>query len=153
MDNFESLIQEFGTATGIENMQPDQDGAVQFLIDDKLPVFIQPDRERKYLSIYAVVGLVDETVPGPLMLELLTASLFGREANGASFAIEESMGQIVLQHHERLDGLTYSEFEQVLHGFVDAAEAWMVRLAPDAAGDEPATMPSPHEMNQIHIKA
>lgn len=152
MDNYEALIAELGNSTGIDGMQPDEDGAVQLLFDETLPVFIQPDRDRSYVSIYAVVGLVDETVPGPLMLELLSASLFGREANGATFAVEETMGQIVLQHQERLDGWTYQQFEQALHRFVEAAEAWRNRLTPghdEHAGQLAAVEP---QMSEHHLK-
>jgi len=155
MDQFETLINELGAATGIEGLRPDEDGAVQLLFGDALPVFIQPDPEREYVSLYAVVGLVGETIRGPLMLELLSASLFGREANGATFAIEETMGQIVLQRQERLAGLTYAGFQRVLESFIEAAEAWMQRLSPEADAEESRwTQPTASdELSQHHLRA
>lgn len=133
MDNFDVLVQSLGEATGIENLKPDDEGVVRLAFDQDITVFIQPDWQHRYVSLYCVVALVGETVPGPLMLELLSASLFGREANGGTFAIEESMGQIVLQRSERLDGLSYADFEPILRDFVDSAEAWILRLSPDTS--------------------
>lgn len=155
MGNFESLINELREATGISELRPADNGVVELLFDERIPVFLQPDRDQQYLSIYATVGLVEETVPGPLMLELLTASLFGRETGGASFAMEETLGQIVLQRTERLDGWSYREFEQVLLRFIDSAEAWMNRLAPDfAAGDDqriPLSSPENTDQDRLRV--
>ena len=144
MDQYEELLASLGEATGIDGLMPDDDGVVMLEFDDKVTVLLQPDPERRYITLVSVIGRLDEVVPGDLLLELLCAHLFGRHTKGATIAVERSMGQIVIQRDERLAGLTQGEFSKVLDDFVSAAEQWGARLSPDskeelAAPEKPYT--------------
>lgn len=128
MSDFSLVLKQLESATGLADLTPDDHGAVDLLFDEDLEVTIQPDQSGSLVTVYAVVGQLGEQVEGAMLLDLLSANLFGQQTNGATFAVENTTGQIVLQHSERVSDIQFPVFVDTLGEFVDAVEHWKPRL-------------------------
>lgn len=134
VDAYRQLIAEFGRQCGIDDMRPDDDGTVDLELEDGVTLTLQLNADGDHLLLFTTVGLVGEAVGGDLLLELLSANLFGRETGGATLSLEPGTGQIVLYRAERLDGLLAGQLVHLVDRFADSAAFWAARLAPADAG-------------------
>ncbi|MEW4561547.1 type III secretion system chaperone [Bremerella sp. JC770] len=141
IDVYEQLVQQLGDKCGIPEMKPDDNRAVHLTFDESIHVCIQQTGNEDEILLYCVIGVIESLESAEIPMQLLTASLFGQETNGATFAVEPLTGQVILQRMERLPGLTFADFEECLKQFVDAAEVWMRRLVPDSEQSGPELTP------------
>lgn len=113
----------------------DDKGACRLVFDENVAVDIEADERDDTVYLHTSFPL-----PGgnreALYADLLRANLFGHEAGGGAFALDEARGDLVLNRVLHVGGMDAMLFAGILEGFVEAAEKWSVRLAGEGVAEE-----------------
>lgn len=135
--HIEDILHSLSVQLGID-IALDDKGACRLVFDGNVAVDIEADERDDTVYLHTAFPL-----PGgdrePLYAELLRANLFGHEAGGAAFALDEARGDLVLNRVLHVGGMDAMLFAGILESFVEAAEAWSVRLAGKDGGAEAAS--------------
>lgn len=86
--------------------------------------------ERSVLLLLAKVATAP-VLDAPRAIRLLTASF--TETGDAAFAIHPQTGDLYLRILRGLDGLDYTEFEDLVHSIAQTADKWDDKLAAELA--------------------
>jgi len=118
-------------------LQLDENGVASLTYDETIQMVIEAPNGSPVFHLYATVS----TPPGEgreAFYELLLKKNFlTLETNGATFAINERTGEIVLCYSQPADNLDAQAFKNLVGSFIETVEKWQERLgAPEDAGGE-----------------
>lgn len=118
------LVAEMAAAMGIPELALDADGTLTLDMDDRFLVTIGVDEPANALTLMAPLLGTEGPKPKALLEEALVGNFMWQGTLGATLAIDEETGTMVLHRRLPLDGLKLQELEQAIEQFVDATEAW-----------------------------
>lgn len=127
MARYHELLEHLGTVTGLPELAPDEEGAVRLLFRNNLDLMLQSGSEEEEVLACATVATYDSADPA-MLLDLLEANLFWQRTGGGTFAVEHSLGHVILQKAWRLESLDAETFEKELADFVGIASYWVGEL-------------------------
>lgn len=135
------LIAELATTLGIPELAFDADGTLTLDMDDRFLVTLGVDEAAGALTLIAPILGTEGPKPKAFLEAALIGNFMWQGTQGATLAIDEASGVVVLHRRLPLDGLTLPDLEQAVEAFVNAAEAWTdladSRVA-GQGGDDPA---------------
>ncbi|WP_461211041.1 type III secretion system chaperone [Desulfocurvus sp. DL9XJH121] len=102
------------------------EGACRLVFDENVAVTIEADEMDDTVYLYTSFPLP----PGDreaLYARMLRANLFGFEAGGGAFALDEGRGEVVLNRVLHVGGMDAELFAGIVERFVEAAENWQRR--------------------------
>lgn len=134
--HIDDLLRILSARTGAD-MALNEHGACRLVFDENVVVDMEADEVDDTVYLYTSFPL-PAGEREPLYADLLKANLFGFEAGGAAFALDEMRGEVVLNRVLHVGGMDAELFAGILERFVEAAEDWKTRLeAAGGAGSRP----------------
>ncbi|MEI6987213.1 MAG: type III secretion system chaperone [Rhodospirillaceae bacterium] len=134
----QALLSEFGTLTGLPDVELDEAGIGTFVVDDNILVSVGFDDLAGRLVLMATL---DQCETGPAqMTAMLQANFLWRGAGGASFALTPNGDTAVLLFPVPVDANAIA-LSVIVQSFIDVIETWQKRLAAIDVGSEPAVVP------------
>ena len=148
----DSLLERFGTDTGLGRLALDGANTCTFLVDEMKVSFLHvPEGGR--LLLFAEVGELPDAGRSELLLAALRANHLFRGTSGATLAVLPDSPTLFLNRSLLIEGLSYDEFVQMLSDFVDTLAEWKRMLTdyrPEILKAAPsADEPSPFERLDI----
>ncbi|CUR67706.1 type III secretion system chaperone [Pseudomonas aeruginosa] len=128
MHTFRELVAQLGAGLAIPDMEADEDGYVALDMDGHI-IHLQEDAGAGVIVLYAVLQEIEEARLLEVCARLLTANAFWRETGGATLALDEVTGHVLLCRAVALNGLDMAGLETALGDFADAAAHWAGWLA------------------------
>lgn len=122
-----ALIDEFGTAVGIEGLTFDEEQRCNLMFDD-VAVSLEVGVGESSLYIYSVLGPEPVEDAEERFAELLKANYAFAQTGGATLALDPAGGGIVLMREEPLETLRLPRLESVIEDFVNVAERLIANL-------------------------
>ena len=95
MLKFNDVLKEFSEKIGLGALEPDADGSIAFMFDDKYEITFTPDRDDGSLLMFCEMGDADRLEKSDLF-RLMEASVLGARTGGAAFGIHERLNKLVL---------------------------------------------------------
>ena len=124
--HIDELLSSLSARLGTE-LVLNEHGACRLVFDENVRVNLEADEMDDTVYLHTSFPLP----PGggeALYKALLGANLFGYEAGGAAFALDEAHGEVVLNRVLHVGGMDAVLFAGILERFVEAAEDWQKRL-------------------------
>jgi hypothetical protein len=118
---------------GLPDLQFDANGCARLVIDNAPALNFERDA-RGAIHLYSVVGPLPPEGREAVFAQLLQGNLFGESTAGATLAIDQPRGEILLCRTVVCELTPAPAFAWLVDVFVDAAQDWHSRLsrAPEA---------------------
>ena len=138
IETLQRLFDEIAEREGAPRLEFDDDGAAAAAFGDGMLLFVQCRPEAPDVVLTAPLGRVPAECAGEVFGRLLAANFYWAGASGATLALQEESGEVVVQFREGLEGLSADRLQAVLEGFLAVASEWKETLAEtvEAAGGE-----------------
>lgn len=133
----DQLLQSLGLSLGLSNLRFDANGCARIAIDGAPAINFESD-DAGAMHLYSVLGLIPPEGREALYAQLLNGNLFGASTAGATLALDELHGEIVLCRTIITAQASGPAFSSLVEAFVAAAEDWQGRLASAPASDAPS---------------
>lgn len=147
--DFSSLIKMLTQRLGIAELEQDSDGRVQFMVDGKIAVDVEPGPDGQGLILAARLGAVPAGNRERVLARMLELNLLERAASGTFLALDAAYDGMVLCR--RFDGgLDYATFERGLESFINQAEGVQLSLS-QVSG--PPSAPEPESWQGFALRA
>lgn len=143
----DTLLERFGNDTGLGRLVLDGANACTFMVDEMKVAFMHVAEGNKLL-LFAEVGELPEAGRAGMLLAALRANYLFRGTSGATLAVRPDSPMLFLNWTQRLDGLSYEDFVQVLSDFTSTLAEWK-RLVADYRPDISAPEASDSEAPQF----
>ena len=117
------VVAGLGAGLAIPDMEADEDGYVALDVDGYI-IHLQDDAGAGAIVLYAVLQEIEDARLLEVCARLLTANAFWRETGGATLALDEASGHVLLCRAVPLVGLDLAALETALGNFADAAAHW-----------------------------
>lgn len=149
-DNYKQLLSELGQLVGLPELEPDKDNYCCLGFDDKVILHMQYSPETQIAMVFTQIGKLKEGREEYLYPKLLKANLFWQGTGGATIGVDDETREILLCYQVQVERLEFSQFQELIEGFVNTAELWIntleaVQNAPESQGggdSKPPSMPS-----------
>jgi hypothetical protein len=130
--DFSSLIKTLKQRLGIADLEQDSDGRVQFTVDGKLSIDVEPGPDGKGLVLVGRLGTVPAGSRERVFQRMLELNLLERGASGSFLALDVTYDGMVLCR--RFDEIAdYTAFEHALELFINQCEGVQLSLTQGAA--------------------
>ncbi|WP_048439631.1 type III secretion system chaperone [Caenimonas sp. SL110] len=145
----DQLIQSLGLTLGLPNLRFDAHGCARLAIEGAPALNLERDASGG-LHLYSVLCPIPPDGREAVYSQLLQGNLFGTATAGASLAVDELHGEIVLCDNVKAEQASAQTFATQVEAFVAAAEDWQGRLstAPSQARS-PASQAAPRMMDHF----
>ena len=136
IETLQRMFDEIAEREGAPRLELDEDGAAAAAFGDGMLLFVQCRPEAPDVVLTAPLGRVPAERAGEVFGRLLAANFYWAGARGATLALQEESGEVVVQFREGLEGLSADRLQAVLEGFLAVASEWKETLAEtvEAAG-------------------
>jgi hypothetical protein len=147
----DQLLQSLALALGLPNLRFNASGCARIAIDGAPALNFERDAAGSAVHLYSVLGPLPPEGREALYTQLLQGNLFGTSTAGASLAVDNAHGEVVLCRTVVTELTSSSMFTSLVEGFVAAAEDWQGRLtrAPDVAPHAAAPLTAPWMMEHF----
>lgn len=122
-----NLIQEFGAAIGIPELETDEEHRCNLMFDD-VAVSLELGGGDDSLFIYSLLGTIPDH-DAEFYQALLHANHLLEGTLGSTLSVDPRNKNVVLIREERLEALRLPRLEAIVEDFVNIAEHWMEQLA------------------------
>lgn len=123
-ENFAILLRELSTLLNIADLHPNEDGLVLLEVDGAMPLYIQFAPRREAIVLTCEIALLSPDTPAKIFRILLGAQLFDQGTGGGKFALDNSTDTLVFTYEQRLDGLPFATFREILENYINCCEHW-----------------------------
>ena len=139
------LIKGLGETLTVPDMQLNEQDSCSLLFDEDILLNMEYDPAGARILFYIYLDELPEDNPEPILRAALAANLFRTHTQGATLALEEGTGGIILTYAHRLADLDSPVFETVVENVVQTAEDWKKRLGEikEGSGQTSTESPSP----------
>jgi hypothetical protein len=136
----DQLLQSLGLSLDLPNLRFDGNGCARLLIDDAPALNFERDANGA-IHLYSVLAPLPPDGREALFANLLRGNLFGESTAGASLAIDEPRGEILICRTVVAELMTGPAFVTMVEVFVDAAQNWAGRIthAPSSSASTAAS--------------
>jgi hypothetical protein len=148
--DLDQLLQSLAVTLGLPTLRFDANGCARIAIEGAPALNFERDTSGTALHLYSVLGPLPSEGRETLYTQLLQGNLFGTATAGASLAIDDLHGEVVLCRTVKTDAINGPAFAALVETFVAAAEDWQGRLNSAPAAAQMASEPlAPRMMSQF----
>ncbi|ARP89613.1 hypothetical protein CAL14_04375 [Bordetella genomosp. 9] len=124
-----SLIALFGEESGVP-LSLGESGTIDLIFENNITVTLEHDDAQDILHAYIVVGQepVESTQCLALYRDMLCSNAFGHETEGATLALDERNGEILLTRRMELADATVSQLRRIVETMVDVGVVWKEKI-------------------------
>ena len=123
----DQLLQALAVSLHLPNLRFDANGCARVLIDNAPALNFE--RAHGAIHVYSVLAALPPEGREAVYAEMLQANLFGESTSGATLAIDQSRGEILMCRTAFAEQSTGPLFVSMVEVFVDSAKGWQERLA------------------------
>jgi hypothetical protein len=124
------LLERLGTELGMEGLSFDAaTGTCALVFEQRLTVHLAADRGDEALLLFSTLGGLDPRQQPELAVTVLRGNYLWQATAGATLSLDPEHDVALLALRLPVEGLAAAAVEQRLSAFVEAAFAWMRRLA------------------------
>ncbi|MBS7777915.1 type III secretion system chaperone [Acidovorax sp. CCYZU-2555] len=116
------LLTDFGNYLGLESLALDENDYCCLTFDD-IYLNIEAVGEGSAVLIYSSLGVVPEDAGAEVYKRLLEANYFFHKTSGGTIGLEAGTGLVAMTQLVDTANMELSDWEAVVKGFVDSAEA------------------------------
>ena len=135
----QDVLAELGRLIGLGALPLNAEGRLTLTFDSALEVTLEHEPEDERLVLWALLGELGVDRSPALLNELLDANFLWHATGGATLAVEQASGRVVIAQALSLAGLTAVTLERAIEGFVNAATHWGRRIAGGPSGPSTVT--------------
>ena len=145
-----SLVSLFGQESGIP-LTLGESGTVDLIFENDVTLTLEHDEPLDVMHCYVVLSQEpsDDAARLAVYRGLLTGNVFGHETEGATLAVDDLTGEILLTRRLELMDANVSQLRNVVQSMVSAAIVWREKLealtrgvvASGLTGSAPAARP------------
>ena len=144
LEHFNNILKDLGKSVGLPDLQPSNDGLCSLRFDDKVTIDLECNDETGALIFSCIVGTLLPHQAEAFYPQLLEANLLWGGTGGATLGVDPATLSAFLCYQEKIEGMEFLRFQELLKGFSDTALFWNQRLQqgpeqPDKAAASDAT--------------
>jgi hypothetical protein len=124
IEHFENLLKELGASVGLPDLKPSEDGFCSLRFDDRVTIDLECNEEAEALIFSSIVGTVPPKQEEQVYIELLEANLLWSGTGGATLGVDPETASIFMCYQEKMEGMKFLRFQELLKGFSDRALFW-----------------------------
>lgn len=128
IENFNQLLAEFGSGIGLKELTADQDGYCSLLVDDDHTLHLKYDDDTESFRFFMELGTLPEESRQQMSADILDANVMYRGTGGCVLGVDALSKKLTICFDERLAGTDQPRFENLLHGFLNNAQAWRQKI-------------------------
>ena len=133
LENFNQLLNEFGSGIGLEELAADSEGYCSLEVDGDQVLHLKYDEETDALRFFMELGFLPEETRDRNITDILDANVMCRGTGGCVLGVDSRTSTLTICFDERIEGMNRLRFEQLLNNFLSNAEIWTKRIQPAAA--------------------
>ncbi len=123
------LLADLAQRLKLQDLQLNEKGLACLVLDDKITIQLEHETATNRFHLYTVLGTVPAEGKEALYETLLTGNLFGHQTGGATLALDEITGEVILFLTLNPDKTDSTDFEKALEDFAAAAEHWKEKFS------------------------
>jgi hypothetical protein len=128
MEHFKNLLRDLGASVGLPDLKPSDDGLCSLRFDDRVTIDLECNEETGALIFSSIVGTLLPYQTEKLYPELLEANLLWAGTGGATLGVDPATLSVFMCYQEKVEGMEFLRFQELLKGFSDVALFWNKRL-------------------------
>ncbi|MFI0348300.1 MAG: type III secretion system chaperone [Chthoniobacterales bacterium] len=128
LEYFNSLLKKLGTNIGLTGLSANSYGFCSLRFDDRLTIDLECNEEQEKLIISSLIGTMITEQKEKFFSELLEANLLWGGTGGATIGVDPATLAVFICYQERLAGMEFSRFQELIKEFSDTALFWNQRL-------------------------
>ncbi len=139
LEHFNDLLKDLGKSVGLPDLKPSGEGLCSLRFDDRVTIDLECSEERGALIFSSIVGTLLPYQAEKIYPELLEANLLWVGTGGATLGVDPATLSVFMCYQEKIEGMEFLRFQDLLKGFSDTALFWNKRLLenPDQPADAP----------------
>ena len=144
IEHFNDLLKELGKSVGLPDLKPGDEGLCSLRFDDKVTLDLECHEESAALIISSIVGTLNPDQAASFYPLLLEANLLWGGTGGATLGVDPATLSVFMCYQEKIEGMEFLRFQELIKGFSDAALYWYERLQKspeDKSTNQPAPAP------------
>lgn len=122
------LLDGLGKALNLPGLSLDDNNHCILLFDEKIVLNIDLDEEGSKLVTYAYIGEVPLDCREKVLEKALEGNFFWNETDGGTLGIDKQSQSLVLAKSFDLPLKEPELFEEILAGFVEVVEKWIIKI-------------------------
>lgn len=152
-----SLVSLFGQESGIP-LTLGESGTVDLIFENDVTITLEHDEPLNVLHCYVVLAQepTDDASRLAVYRSLLTGNVFGHETEGATLAVDDLTGDILLTRRLELMDANVSQLRNMVQTMVSAAIVWREKLEATTrgviTGDFPAGQPAVKPIERANMR-
>jgi hypothetical protein len=137
IEHFNELLKDLGKSVGLPDLKPSNEGLCSLRFDDRVTIDLEANEETGALIFSSIVGTLLPYQTEKFYPELLEANLLWAGTGGATLGVDPATLSVFMCYQEKMEGMEFLRFQELLKGFSDTALFWNQRLAgSEAAGSK-----------------
>ncbi len=128
MEHFKNLLRDLGTSVGLPDLKPSNDGLCSLRFDDRVTIDLEFNEETGALIFSSIVSTLLPYQTEKVYPELLEANLLWAGTGGATLGVDPATFSVFMCYQEKMEGMEFLRFQELLKGFSDVALFWNKRL-------------------------
>ncbi|MBX9742120.1 MAG: type III secretion system chaperone [Chthoniobacterales bacterium] len=128
LEHFNDLLRDLGKSVGLPDLKPSSDGLCSLRFDDRVTIDLECSEERGALIFSSIVGTLLPYQASKVYPELLEANLLWVGTGGATLGVDPATLSVFMCYQEKMEGMEFTRFQDLLKGFSDTALFWNKRL-------------------------
>lgn len=133
IEHFNDLLKDLGKSVGLPDLKPSNDGLCSLRFDDRVTIDLEANEETGALIFSSIVGTLMPYQTEKFYPELLEANLLWAGTGGATLGVDPATLSVFMCYQEKMEGMEFLRFQELLKGFSDTALFWNNRLAGNEA--------------------
>jgi hypothetical protein len=147
LEHINELLQELGKNIGLPDLKANDEGLCSLRFDDRVTIDLEANKETGALIYSSLVATLVPHQTEKFYPEILEANLLWVGTGGATLGVDPATLNVFMCYQEKLEGMEYLRFQDLLKGFSDVALFWNKRINEGTNFDEkppgaPADKPS-----------
>lgn len=127
-ESFNNLLQELGKNVGLPDLKANEEGLCSLRFDDRVTIDLEANKETGALIYSSIVATLVPHQTEQFYPELLEANLLWVGTGGATLGVDPATLSVFICYQEKLEGLEFIRFQDLLKGFSDVAIFWNKRI-------------------------
>lgn len=128
LEHFNKLLKDLGTNIGYADLQANSKGLCSLRFDDRLTIDLECDEKRDILLLSSLIGIIKDQQKEKIYAEMLEANLLWAGTGGATLGVDPGTLTVFLCHQQRLQGMSFPEFQKLVKEFSSTSLYWNKRL-------------------------
>ena len=136
IEHFTDLLKELGENIGLSDLKPDKDALCSLRFDDKVTLDFECQESSGALIISSIIGTLLPHEAKAFYPILLEGNLLWGGTGGATLGVDPLTLTVFLCYQEKMEGMEFLHFQDLIKGFSDTALFWNQRLQDGPGGSD-----------------